>query len=268
MGRISRWLFVLFGLVLVMGLGLVAWRHFSRPFVLKVAVGPAESEDAQLMATFARTLSASHWGAVRLNVETTSGPDEAVKKLTSGEVQFAVTRADGPPSDRIRSVAILHTDPVVVVATEQPKLSDLGDLKDRPLGVIGPPSANDALVATLRKHYSLGGPLVAIPPNPSAVAAAVVLFLIGIGFALVPALQARLMDVAPGAASLAGALNHSAFNLSNAIGAWTGGLAIAAGWGWASTGAVAAALAAGGLAIFGAAVAVEHRVSIERRIRA
>lgn len=107
-----------------------------------------------------------------------------------------------------------------------------------------------------------------VPAAPSAVAAAVVLFLIGIGFALVPALQARLMDVAPGAASLAGALNHSAFNLSNAIGAWTGGLAIAAGWGWASTGAVAAALAAGGLAIFGAAVAVEHRVSIERRIRA
>jgi len=84
-------------------------------------------------------------------------------------------------------------------------------------------------------------------PNPILAGAS--LFMIGIGFALVPALQARLMDVARQAQSLAAAMNHSAFNLSNAIGAWTGGLAIAGGYGWPSTGLVGAALAAGGLAI-------------------
>ncbi|WP_199672179.1 MFS transporter [Pseudooceanicola sediminis] len=45
-------------------------------------------------------------------------------------------------------------------------------------------------------------------------------------------------------------MNHSAFNLSNAIGAWTGGLAISAGLGWAATGYVGAALALVGLVIF------------------
>lgn len=88
----------------------------------------------------------------------------------------------------------------------------------------------------------------------SPVPAAVTLFLIGIGFALVPALQARLMDAAPKAQSLASALNHSAFNTSNAIGAWTGGLAISLGFGWASTGVVGAALAAAGLGIFAVAL--------------
>lgn len=97
------------------------------------------------------------------------------------------------------------------------------------------------------------------PAASGAVTVALALFLIGVGFALVPALQARLMDVAPGAAALAGALNHSAFNLSNALGAWTGGLAIAAGWGWASTGAVAAMLALCGLALFLVAIACERR---------
>jgi DHA1 family inner membrane transport protein len=58
------------------------------------------------------------------------------------------------------------------------------------------------------------------------------MLLIGIGFAAVPALQARLMDVAPRAPALAAAMNHSAFNLSNALGAWAGGAAIAEGWGW------------------------------------
>jgi DHA1 family inner membrane transport protein len=85
------------------------------------------------------------------------------------------------------------------------------------------------------------------------------LFVIGTGFALVPALQARLMDVAPKAQSLAAAMNHSAFNLSNAIGAWTGGLAISAGWGWSSTGAVAAALAFVGLLAFIVAISIEKR---------
>ena len=73
------------------------------------------------------------------------------------------------------------------------------------------------------------------------------LFLLGNGFALVPALQSRLMSVASNAQTLAASLNHSAFNISNAIGASLGGFAIAAGAGWASTGWVGAGLAAGGI---------------------
>jgi MFS transporter, DHA1 family, inner membrane transport protein len=71
-----------------------------------------------------------------------------------------------------------------------------------------------------------------------------------IGFcgALATVLQTRLMDVAGEAQNLAAALNHSAFNLANALGPWLGGLAIAAGLGWTSTGWVGCGLALGGLA--------------------
>ncbi len=79
--------------------------------------------------------------------------------------------------------------------------------------------------------------------------ALVTLFLIGNGFALVPALQAHLMQVAGKAQTLAAALNHSAFNASNAIGATLGGLAITKGMGWASTGWVGGALAFAGLLV-------------------
>src|SRR3982074_3600258 len=67
--------------------------------------------------------------------------------------------------------------------------------------------------------------------------------LIGMGVAGVPALQARLMDVAEDAQTTAAALNHSAFNIANALGAWLGGSVIALGLGWASTGWVGALLA-------------------------
>jgi MFS transporter, DHA1 family, inner membrane transport protein len=76
-------------------------------------------------------------------------------------------------------------------------------------------------------------------------------FLIGIGGALATVLQTRLMDVAGESQSLAAALNHSAFNVANALGPWLGGVAIAAGLGLTSTGYVGCALAVGGLAVWG-----------------
>src|SRR5690606_17473619 len=60
--------------------------------------------------------------------------------------------------------------------------------------------------------------------------------LVGTIVAIGPALQIRLMDVAGDAQTLAAALNHSAFNMANALGAWLGGVAIDAGLGWTSTG--------------------------------
>lgn len=77
-----------------------------------------------------------------------------------------------------------------------------------------------------------------------------VVFLIGCGGGLGAVLQTRLMDVAGEAQTLAAALNHSAFNFANALGPWLGGLAIAAGYGWASTGWVGVALALGGFVIW------------------
>jgi DHA1 family inner membrane transport protein len=80
--------------------------------------------------------------------------------------------------------------------------------------------------------------------------------LVGTGFALVPALQTRLMDVAAEAQTLSAALNHAAFNIANALGAWLGGVTIAAGYGWTSTSWVGALLALAGLAFFAASLLV------------
>jgi DHA1 family inner membrane transport protein len=77
------------------------------------------------------------------------------------------------------------------------------------------------------------------------------LFMMGFaGLGIGPALQTRLMDVAGDAQALAAALNHSAFNTANALGAWLGGLSIAAGYGWTSTGPIGALLSAAGFLVF------------------
>lgn len=87
------------------------------------------------------------------------------------------------------------------------------------------------------------------------VSAAINVFLVGTIVAIGPALQIRLMDVAGDAQTLAAALNHSAFNMANALGAWLGGVAITAGLGWTSTGWVGALLALAGLGVFAASLA-------------
>lgn len=94
---------------------------------------------------------------------------------------------------------------------------------------------------------------------PHAAAVSFNVLLVGTVVALAPALQIRLMDVAGEAQALAAALNHSAFNLANALGAWLGGTAIAAGLGWTSTGWVGALLALGGLVVFAASLWEQRR---------
>src|SRR5699024_7412516 len=79
------------------------------------------------------------------------------------------------------------------------------------------------------------------------VAGVAALFLVGTsGSALVPGLQARLMRYAGRGQTLAAALNHSALNAANALGAWIGGVVIALGLGY-----TAPALAGAGLAVTG-----------------
>jgi uncharacterized protein len=159
---------VIMALVVTSGLMVGTWLHLSKPTILRVAVGPAGFADATLMAAFSRSLTAEK-STVRLSIEHTSGPHEALGKLINGEAELAVMRADGPTSERTRAVAILHTDPVVIVAPEKAKVDDFGDLKGKTVGLIGPPGANDALIATLRKHYGAPGEDKALTLSPAAI---------------------------------------------------------------------------------------------------
>jgi DHA1 family inner membrane transport protein len=67
------------------------------------------------------------------------------------------------------------------------------------------------------------------------------------------------MDASPDAPSLASSSNHSALNVANGAGAWLGGLAIAAGWGYLSTAWVGVALSLAGLLVAVLSVVVERR---------
>ena len=75
-------------------------------------------------------------------------------------------------------------------------------------------------------------------------------FLVGVAALFIgPALQARLIAVAPTAQLMGAAVNQSASNVANSAGAALGGVVIAAGWGYLSSVWIGVALAAAGLAL-------------------
>lgn len=91
----------------------------------------------------------------------------------------------------------------------------------------------------------------------------VALFLMGaLGFATVPALQSRVMAYAGQAPTLASGANIGAFNAGNALGAWAGGVGIAAGLGYASPIWIGAAITAAGLLLVLVARAAAARSSL------
>lgn len=129
-------------------------------------------------------------------------------------------------------------------------------------GLLGGWLADKAMIPSLFGmliSVSLVYALFALIAN-QALPAFITLFLLGTaGFTLGPALQTRLMDVAGDAQTLAAALNHAAFNLANALGAWLGGLVLLLGWGWTAPSWVGVALASGGLLILCLSVWLERR---------
>jgi DHA1 family inner membrane transport protein len=79
---------------------------------------------------------------------------------------------------------------------------------------------------------------------------------------LVVNLQLRLMSVAGDAQTLGAAMNHSSLNVGNALGAWLGGLVIAAGWGYRSPTLVGVVLALLGLAVLALSARVHRRSAV------
>ncbi|GAA2238580.1 MFS transporter [Herbiconiux moechotypicola] len=94
----------------------------------------------------------------------------------------------------------------------------------------------------------------------SGVATVVALFLMGgFGFGTVPGLQTRVMTYAGAAPTLASGANIGAFNVGNALGAWAGGVGIAAGLGYTSPIWIGAIITAAALIVMAVAAAGARR---------
>src|ERR1700731_679406 len=138
---------------LVSGAGLLAYRYYTRPATLAVAVGSIDGEAAKAMSAIASELVSTN-APVRLKVIDSGTALEAANAFSAGKVDLAVVRGD--VGDLSQAQAVVVVSHVVVLIIAPPGSSSDGSdcLKGHTVGVVGG-AANAKIVDVLTKEYCL-----------------------------------------------------------------------------------------------------------------
>jgi len=138
---------------LASGASLVAYRYYTRPVTLSVAVGSIDGEAANAMSTIASRLVSTN-APVRLRVVDSGTALEADKAFSAGNVDLAVVRGDVGDLSQARAVVVVSHMVALVIAPPGSTIDSMDKLKGHHVGVIGA-DANTKIVDVLSKEYGL-----------------------------------------------------------------------------------------------------------------
>jgi TRAP transporter TAXI family solute receptor len=165
-------LLVLAAGIFLFGAVAAATYYVLRPVTLRVAVGPAGSDDEKLIKALAQAFT--HEGSpVRLAPIVTEGTTESIALLAASKADMAVARGDLDLPASATSVAILRKNVVVLWAPSglpakgsrkppAPKIKELGDLAGHRIGVIGRTQANVTLLRVILTESGVNPDKVAV----------------------------------------------------------------------------------------------------------
>lgn len=148
-------LYVAASLLLLIALAGLSAYLIARPESLRIAVGPAGSDDVRFIQTVAQTFARER-DHVRLALTATDGPAASLALLGERKADLAVIRADLPIPNDVQAVAILRKDFLVLWSV--PKAEDgkprklagaikaLDHLPGHRIAIIGRTPANPALL--------------------------------------------------------------------------------------------------------------------------
>ena len=139
--------------ILATGGGLFAYRYFTRPTTLTVAVGSIDGEAAKLMSAMANQFALT--GApVRLNVIDSGTTLGAADAFSSDKVDLAVVRGDVGDLSQAQAVVVVSHMVVLIIAPPGSSIDSTDKLKGQTIGVVGG-VANSKIVDVLTKEYDL-----------------------------------------------------------------------------------------------------------------
>jgi TRAP-type uncharacterized transport system substrate-binding protein len=138
---------------LASGASLLAYRYYTRPVTLSVAVGSIDGEAAKAMSAIASQLVSTN-APVRLKVIDSGTALEAANAFSAGKVDLAVVRGDVGDLSQARAVVVVSHVVVLIVAPPGSTIDGIDKLKGRRVGVIGG-DANSKIVDVLSKEYGL-----------------------------------------------------------------------------------------------------------------
>lgn len=139
---------------LAVGSGLLAYRLYTKPVTLSIAVGSLDNELAKGAALIAGRFVKVN-APVRLNVVKVADVLEAAKIFAEGKVDLAVVRADIGDLSNARAVALVGAGVVVLAAPDGSSIKTIADLRGNTVGVLGS-EINHHLVKVLGREYGFG----------------------------------------------------------------------------------------------------------------
>jgi TRAP-type uncharacterized transport system substrate-binding protein len=138
---------------LASGAGLLAYRYYTRPVTLSVAVGSVDGEAAKAMSAIASRLVETN-APVRLKVIDSGTALDAANAFSAGKADLAVVRGDAGDLSQARAVVVVSHVVVLIVAPPGSTIDSIDKLKGRRVGVIGG-DVNAKLIDVLSKAYGL-----------------------------------------------------------------------------------------------------------------
>jgi TRAP-type uncharacterized transport system substrate-binding protein len=160
--KLPLWLrfFLLIGVaVFAAGAGLFAYRYYTRPVTLTVAVGSIDGEAAKAMSAIASELLSTN-APVRLKVIDSGTALEAANAFSAGKVDLAVVRGDVGDLSQAKAVVVVSHLVVLIIAPPGSSIDSIDNLKGHTVGVVGG-DANAKIVDVLTKEYVLASAKVA-----------------------------------------------------------------------------------------------------------
>lgn len=147
---------LLVGLIAVaLGIGAVAYRAYSKPVTLSLAVGSFDGEAAKVASIIAGRLDAAK-SAVRINVVPTDNVLDSAKLFAAGKTDLAIVRADVGDQSQARSVVLVNKSVLMLLALPGSSLTSIEKLKGHTVGVVGG-EINRKMIDALSKEYDLAG---------------------------------------------------------------------------------------------------------------
>jgi TRAP-type uncharacterized transport system substrate-binding protein len=140
-------------LALASGASLLAYRYYTRPVTLSVAVGSIDGEAAKVMSALASEFASTN-APVRLKVVDSGTALEAANAFAAGKVDLAVVRGDVGDLSQAQAVVVVSHMVAMIVAPPGSTIDGIDKLKGRRVGVLGG-DANNKIVDVLSKTYGL-----------------------------------------------------------------------------------------------------------------
>jgi TRAP transporter TAXI family solute receptor len=167
------------GILAIIGSVAAAYYFAMRPVTLRIAVGPANSDDVKVVQalTQAFTQTRSH---IRLRPIQTDNATASAQALADGKADLAIIRGDlDVPKDAQavatlrKNVVVLWVPPAMKGKTKKagPKITKITQLSGRRIGVVGRTPANVNLLKVILKQYGVDPAKVDIVQFPASEAA-------------------------------------------------------------------------------------------------